>query len=119
MIVFALLEVGMNRSKEKTLKIFSAKAMKLFGTTKITRVQAKEHGLVFYWPGEKCGKGHLTFRYTKTCDCRTCALQGAFERNNPELAASSEEVEIRKAIEKAKYDLELERLNRYDYDYDI
>lgn len=106
-------------SKSKTLKDFSNKSMKLFGTTKITREQAKEHGLVFYWPGEPCGKGHLTFRYTKSCDCRQCALQGAFDRNHPELTVPNEEVLARKAIEHLKYELELKKLEKEDYDYDL
>ena len=106
-------------SKAMTLNIFTEKAMKLFGTTKITREQAKDYGLVFYWSGEPCGKGHLTFRYTKSCDCRQCALQGAFDRNHPELAVPSEEVQSRKVLENLKYELELKKLEKEDYDYDL
>ena len=106
-------------SKAKTLNIFVEKAMKLFGTAKITREQAKESGLTFYWSGEPCGKGHLTFRYTKSCDCRQCASDGNFDRNHPELAVPSEEVQSRKALENLKYEFELKKLEKEDYDYDL
>lgn len=110
----------MDRSaKAKTLKMFSKKAMELFGTTKITREQAKENDLVFYWSGEPCIKGHLTFRYTKSCDCRTCSLEGNFDRNRPDLAIPNEEVQSRKALENLKYELELKKLQKEDYDYDL
>jgi len=40
--------------------------------TIITRPQAKERGLTFYFPGSTCKHGHVAKRYTTTGQCITC-----------------------------------------------
>lgn len=64
----------MIKRKDKWLTLMedNRKAVEIYGHGKITRKQAKEAGLKFYWPGEPCKNGHLTYRYTNSCCCRQC-----------------------------------------------
>lgn len=38
----------------------------------VTRAEAILQGLVLYWNGKKCERGHESPRYTKTGHCKKC-----------------------------------------------
>jgi hypothetical protein len=42
----------------------------------ITRQQALEQGLTYYFTGKPCKHGHIAKRVTKKCQCHTCYRQG-------------------------------------------
>jgi hypothetical protein len=108
------------RSKGKSLKDFSASAISVYGTAKITREQAKEAGLLFYWSGEVCGNGHLTYTYAKGNECRQCALEASDAKRYGESQKEAKtEFEPRWKADKLKYDMEIRKLEKDDYDYDI
>lgn len=62
--------MNFKRSKEATRLEFNRKSIAALGHPKPTREEAKEHGLLFYWTGVPCVHGHLTYRYTKSYECR-------------------------------------------------
>lgn len=69
------------KAKWLTLMEDNRKAVEIYGHSKVSRKQAKEAGLLFYWPGEPCKNGHLTYRYTSSCICRQCNLDNLAEYN--------------------------------------
>lgn len=94
---------------------FNAKAMELFGTSKITRDQAVSKGLVFYWTGIECDRGHLTFRYVSNRMCRQCKQEDNSLSNYGDDHAG---LDTKNAIDDLEYRLELKRLEK-EFDYDI
>lgn len=71
----------MIKRKDKWLTLMenNRKTIEIYGHPKVSRKQAKEAGLLFYWPGEPCINGHLTYRYTSGCHCRQCHLDKLLE----------------------------------------
>ena len=76
--------IGMIKRKDKWLTLMedNRKAVEIYGHAKISRKQAKEAGLKFYWSGEICLNGHLTYRYTSSCSCRQCNMDNLAEYND-------------------------------------
>lgn len=103
------------KNKTDTLLAFNYKATKIYGTAKINRDQALQSGLKFYWTGEACPKGHVTYRYVSNMSCRQCKIE-AFELLN--YGDMHEGLEIKNKTEDLEYKLELKRLEK-EYDYDL
>lgn len=103
------------KSKTATLREFTYKATEIYGTAKITRQQSIEANLKFYWTGDACPRGHVTYRYTNNCVCRQCNLDDLEKLNYGE---KHEGLEVKNKTEDLKYQLELKRLEK-EYDYDL
>ena len=43
----------------------------------VTRAEAREKGLSWYFTGKPCKKGHIDRRYTSNATCFTCAREAA------------------------------------------
>lgn len=61
----------------------------------LSRKQAMQKGLIHYFTGKPCHKGHITYRFVKTGHCADCAT----ERNR-----SQTKVEYRKKYKALNYD---------------
>lgn len=102
------------KPKSVTYSKFIKESVALYGTSTITLEQAVEAGLMFYWTGTPCIKGHVTFRYVSNNNCRQCTI----DRN--ELKNFGPKGENTKGkVETKLYELELSRLNGdLDYEFD-
>lgn len=103
------------KGKTQTLMKFMKKSNELFGTGHITREQAVSAGLMFYWVGKPCVRGHLTFRYVRNRVCRQCNIEDLQLQNYGDAHAG---LDVKNNIDNAEYILELKRLEK-EYDYDI
>ena len=86
--------------------------------SKVSRQVALQNSLTYYWTGEKCAQGHLSFRYTYSRGCIKCVqrnnrINNAIKRQrNGDPAISGE---VRSRIEDRLEDLRLKRLEGEDY----
>lgn len=53
---------------------------------KITRERAKELGMIRYFTGEPCLRGHYAYRYVRGSKCETCSWEDARVRREKEKA---------------------------------
>lgn len=118
-----VLEVKELKRKDKTttLNENQSKALKIYGTHKITRKQAVEADILVFWSDKPCKNGHTGFKYTKSRECRVCKIEANFKQRNPqEFEATSAMKEGKRKLEDLKLKREMEKIEKgIDYDFDI
>lgn len=102
------------KPKIQTLLDFNEQATKIYGTSKITKEQAKESSLMFFWTGVPCPNGHLTWNYLSNGCCRQCNLERAALSNGYEDRTDKRLGDKRNIL----FERELESINKNIYEYD-
>ena len=80
--------------------------------SKVSKEVAKANGLKYYWTGEACPLGHVTFRYVGNGNCVSCVRRRSHINNsikrqrkdNPDISG-----EVRSRIEDRLEDLKLKK----------
>lgn len=118
-----VLEVKELKRKDKTttLNENQSKALKIYGTHKITRKQAVEADILVFWSDKPCKNGHTGFKYTKSRECRVCKIEANFKQTNPqEFEATSAMKDGKRKLEDLKLKREMEKIEKgFNYDFDI
>lgn len=118
-----VLEVKELKRKDKTttLNENQSKALKIYGTHKITRKQAVEADILVFWSDKPCKNGHTGFKYTKSRECRVCKIEANFKQTNPqEFEVTSAMKDGKRKLEDLKLKREMEKIEKgFDYDFDI
>lgn len=73
----------------------------------ISKSDAKDQGLQYYFTGKPCREGHVDLRYTSTSNCVTCAL--AYSLNQRERLKETDPENGRRRALKSKYGLSLDQ----------
>ena len=91
---------------------------------RLTRTEAREQGVKFYWTGKPCCNGHIDFRYTDHKQCLSCAHAHAHARNNSNAYAKGKDKTVvivqphgnpRQRWEQLRDELALKRLLNEEY----
>lgn len=116
-------EVKEPRRKDKTTSLNEnqSKALKIYGTHKITRKQAVEADILVFWSDKPCKNGHTGFKYTKSRECRVCKIEANFKQRNPqEFEVASAMKDGKRKLEDLKLKREMEKIEKdFNYDFDI
>lgn len=109
------------KDKAASLNESQSKALKIYGTDKITRKQAVEADILFYWSDKPCKYGHTGFRFTKGSTCRVCKINANFKQRKPqEFEVTSAMRDGKRKLEDLKLKREMEKIEKgFDYDFDI
>ena len=106
------------KDKSHQYHLFREQALKIYGTVEISREQAKESGLIFYY-GKACIHGHGNIRFTTNHACRTCQNENSLKYNlkkKGELYFEDSTLKAKKSIEDLKFEKELQSISE-DYNY--
>lgn len=98
------------KGKWDTLMESNNRAISIYGTSKISKAQAIAGNIKFYWTGELCVNGHLTYNYTSTGGCRQCSLEksavsAGYERSLDENINKKRDTEFDRELGKIEKDL--------------
>ena len=102
------------KPKIKTLLDFNEKAFKIYGTSKITKEQAKDASLTFFWSGIPCVNGHLTWSYVSNGCCRQCNLERVAISNGHEKRTDKQLGSKRNIL----FEMEMKNIDKNIYDFE-